>query len=146
MCTERIRDRMEYETGFEIEKQENGMYEWGFDLTNFKESEDEYKRSEGEGVKKFKGLLEKFGMSYKGYTESEVGYEWSDREESIVMVTGNNPITGEYWDTKRRETEKGYLSYVGISCKSREVLQEFIIEFRRRATFIKEESNGRIYI
>lgn len=134
---------MEYETGFEMEKQENGMYEWGFDLTDFKD-EDEYKRSEEEGVKKFEELLEKFSMSYKGYSESGVGYEWSDREESIVMVTGNNPITGEYSDNKIRE--KGYLSYVGISCKSREVLQEFIIEFRNRAAFIKEESNGRLYI
>lgn len=120
---------MEYETGFEMEKHENGMYEWGFDLTDFKESEEEV-----EGVKKFEELLEKFGMSYKGKRE---GYEWSNKEESIVMVTGNNPTTGQ---------EKGYLSYVGISCKSREVLQEFIKEFRNRAGFIKEESNGRLYI
>ena len=38
------------------------------------------------------------------------------------------------------------LDYVGVECDSAELLREFIVEFRKRATNIKEESNGRVYI
>ena len=46
----------------------------------------------------------------------------------------------------RRSNEKGYLSYVGVSCNSRDVLECFIREFRNNATEIKEESDRRDYI
>ena len=130
---------MEYETGFEIEKQKNGMYEWGFDLTDFNEE------TEANGEIKFQELLDKFTLYYKRQSEKE-GFVWSNKDESIVMVTANNPITGEYCNYGDRKPEKGFLSYVGVSCKSTSVLQEFISEFRIKAAFIKEESNGRVYI
>ena len=138
----------EQETGFEIKKQKNGMYEWGFDLTDFNDhTEEEYTDSEEEhtGTYRFKEFLDKFKLYYKEQSE-EGGFVWSNTEESVVMVTANNPITGEYCTPEFREPEKGYLGYVGISCKSTQVLQEFIRQFRIKATFIKEESNGRLYI
>lgn len=136
---------MEESTGFPIEREENGMYEWGFDLTDFRDKDDE---DSVKGECRFKELLSEYGMelvskSDKGYVWKNKKYEWFG---SIVMVTGNNPITGEYCRVMERGNEKGYLGYVGVSSDSGVFLQEFINEFRKKACYIKGESNGREYI
>ena len=39
-------------------------------------------------------------------------YWW--KGPGISIVTGNNPITGEYMSPDRRENEKGFALYVGL--------------------------------
>ncbi|NBP15272.1 hypothetical protein EBU95_12860 [bacterium] len=143
------------ETGFEIEKQsQTGRYDWGFDLTDFNEEGDdeegedegdeegdEDREPENKGAIKFQELLNKFDLELVSVNK---GFMW-ENEGSIVLVTGNNPLTGKYYDNSRHP-EKGYLSYVGVSCESPQLLQKFINEFRGRATYIKGESNARVYI
>jgi len=135
------------ETGFEIEKQsQTGRYDWGFDLTDFNEEgededEDDDREPENKGAIKFQELLDKFDLELVSVNK---GFSW-ENEGSIVLVTGNNPLTGKYYNNSR-EPEKGYLSYVGVSCESPQLLQKFIKEFRDRATYIKGESNARQYI
>lgn len=129
-------EEIEEVTGFKIKKQKNGKYEWGFDLTDFNDDSGKNK-----GASKFQELLNKFEMELVSMKE---GFMW-ENEGSIVMVTANNPLTGKHHNI-HREIEKGYLSYVGISCESPEILQEFINEFRKNASYIKEESNARQYI
>jgi hypothetical protein len=106
----------------EPEMQEKmGGYEWGFDLTSFVDEND------------FQELLNKFDMELVSKKDRE--FLWEDKG-SILMVTSNDPLSGE----------KGYLGYVGIRCKSPERLQEFINEFKKKACYIKGESNRREYI
>jgi hypothetical protein len=77
-------------------------------------------------------------------SDSKEIFTW-ENNGSIVMVTANNPITGESC-INRHEAVKGYLSFVGISCDSPKLLQEFINEFRQKASYIKGESNCREYV
>lgn len=75
------------------------VMEYGFDLTDFDSAED------------FQKALEKAGMA-KETKKTKDGFLWSG--EGIEMVTGNNPITGEYRDN-RRGNEVGFASYIGIT-------------------------------
>ena len=110
----------------------NDRYEWGFDLTKFR------------NVKCFKSLLYKFRLKLKS---DKKGFHWQTRDDTLIFVTANNPITGfRYNQDKSFTPEKGYLSYVGVSCKSPELLIDFIRQFRKYASYIKEEANGRDYI
>jgi len=118
----------------EFIKQENGNYEWGFDLTDFN---DEH---ENNGADKFKTLLQDFNL--KLVSSEEMGVVWKNKDMSVV--TANNPLTGKYYD--KSECKRGFLGYVGISCNSSKLLQDFINTFRRMATYIKNESNKRDYI
>ena len=139
---------IEDKTGFKIKKYKdsNDMYEWGFDLTDFNVEE-----TDGGGDAKFQELLEYFDLKLEDETNVKqdnrlgVAFEWSNSDKSIILITGNNPITGENF-IRGRMNEPGYLSYVGVSCKSPSDLQHFINEFRKKASYIKEESNARIYI
>lgn len=128
---------MEMSTDFEFKKGKDGRYEWGFDLTDFNNDEDEY--DEETGATKFKELLDIFDM--KQSDDDDLGFVWKNNQ--LSMTTGNNPLTGE---GNSHSHERGYLSYVGISCDSTTLLQDFIDEFRKRATYIKEEANRRYYI
>jgi len=82
----------------------------GFDLTDFKPG----------GFKRFLKALS-IPMIAKG---SSTGVSWSDgksfywRNKDIIIITGNNPITGQYRDEGRRKPEKNYASYVGIETKN----------------------------
>jgi hypothetical protein len=124
---------------------------WGFDLTTFNNDEDNYvedeENSDNEcvqksGVVKFQELLDIFNLKFK--KEDDLGVQWTNEDNSIILVTANNPITGKH--VFRKDIEKGYLSSIGVSCKSTDDLQNVIDEIRTRATFIKEEANGREYI
>jgi hypothetical protein len=133
---------IEEETGFKIKKNENSndMYEWGFDLTDFNDEE-----NDGGGDVKFEELLKCFELRCEDGRDVKNGFEWSNSDKSIILITGNNPITGEN-RIRGRMNEPGYLSYVGVSCKCSSDLQDVINECRKRASYIKEESNARIYI
>jgi hypothetical protein len=135
-CVNEYIEDCDDETKFNFQKKDR-YYEWGFDLTDFNEEDEEI------GIRKFKELLNRFNISDKAIETS--GFEWRNKDESIIIVTANNPITGEYIGSCR-DNEKGYLSYVGISCEKLDILKLIISEFRIRATFIKDEHNARIFI
>lgn len=42
-------------------------------------------------------------------------FVWAN--EDVALITGNDPITGEYSDPTSRSPEVGYASYIGISGK-----------------------------
>ena len=107
----------------------------GFDLTDFKPG----------GFKKF---LKSLGipMIAKG---SHTGASWSDgksfywRNKDIIIITGNNPITGQYRDEGRRSPEKNYASYVGIETKNPDDMEKVVKLFKKHRSYSKGESKGR---
>ena len=107
----------------------------GFDLTDFKPG----------GFKKFLKALG-IPMIAKG---SSTGKSWSDgdvfywRNKDIIIITGNNPITGQYRDKGRRDPEKNYASYVGIETKNPEDMNNVIKLFKKHTSYRKGESKGR---
>ena len=107
----------------------------GFDLTDFKPG----------GFKKFLKALG-IPMVAKG---SSTGASWSDgrsffwRNKDIIIITGNNPITGQYRDEGRRSPEKNYASYVGIETKNPEDMDNVVKLFKKHTSYRKGESKGR---
>ena len=110
------------------------IIEWGFDLTGFDSAE------------QFEMLLERNGLhpekSFKlltPYKESPEThhYQWSN--PYIKIITGNNPITGEYSNPKWRQNEKGYASYIGIKGYRGSVLK-MVKDIKNTTDDIKGES------
>ena len=107
----------------------------GFDLTDFKPG----------GFKKFLKALG-IPMIAKG---SSTGVSWSDgrsffwRNKDIIIITGNNPITGRYRDEGRRKPEKNYASYVGIETKAPKDMDKVVKLFKQNTSYRKGESKGR---
>ena len=107
----------------------------GFDLTDFKPG----------GFKKFLKALG-IPMVAKG---SSTGASWSDgksfywRNKDIIIITNNNPITGQYYEPKRRSPEKNYASYVGIETKNPEDMANVVKLFKQNTSYRKGESKGR---
>jgi len=107
----------------------------GFDLTDFKPG----------GFKKFLKALG-IPMVAKG---SSTGASWSDgrsffwRNKDIIIITGNNPITGQYRDEGRRDPEKNYASYVGIETKDPKDMDRVVKLFKQNTSYRKGESKGR---
>ena len=107
----------------------------GFDLTDFKPG----------GFKRFLKALG-IPMIAKG---SSTGASWSDgrsffwRNKDIIIITGNNPITGQYRDKGRRDPEKNYASYVGIETKDPKDMDRVVKLFKQNTSYRKGESKGR---
>ena len=107
----------------------------GFDLTDFKPG----------GFKKFLKALNIPAVS-KG---SSTGSGWSDgknyywRNKDIIIITANNPITGQYYAKGRRSPEKNYASYVGIETKNPEDMDKVVKLFKQNTSYRKGESKGR---
>jgi len=107
----------------------------GFDLTDFKPG----------GFKRFLKALG-IPMIAKG---SSTGASWSDgrsfywRNKDIIIITGNNPITGQYRDKGRRDPEKNYASYVGIETKDPKDMDRVVKLFKQNTSYRKGESRGR---
>ena len=107
----------------------------GFDLTDFKPG----------GFKRFLKALG-IPMVAKG---SSTGASWSDgksffwRNKDIIIITGNNPITGQYRDEGRRSPEKNYASYVGIETKDPKDMDRVVKLFKQNTSYRKGESKGR---
>jgi hypothetical protein len=112
----------------------NGV-QHGFDLTDFKPG----------GFKRFLKALG-IPMVAKG---SSTGVKWSDgrsffwRNKDIIIITGNNPITGQYRDEGRRKPEKNYASYVGIEARTQELMDKVVKLFKQNTSYRKGESKGR---
>jgi hypothetical protein len=89
--------------------------EWGFDLTGFGTADKFKALLNRHGLTKFKKNVKRVAPMTKG----EKGYvyysfQWSRPDGKLKIITGNNPITGEYSMPKARELERGYASYIGI--------------------------------
>ena len=110
----------------------------GFDLTDFKRNG-------------FKQLLKALKIKPKAQLDrNESGWEW--KGNGILIVTGNNPITGEYASAVsgkspvKRKNEKNYASYIGVEGKP-ELVQQAVELIRAHSAYIKKESpNRREYI
>lgn len=89
----------------------------GFDLTDFY------------SVESFKKLLERFRLSsYKRHEmpvpyNKSYKYTWSN--PIVMIITGNNPISGAYSVPSARGNEKGYASCIGIEGECRIVREIF---------------------
>jgi hypothetical protein len=59
---------------------------------------------------------------YKDLGEGRGYYLFTWSNKKVKLVTGNNPLTGEYNIPGGRQTDKGYASYVGIVGEPRAVL------------------------
>ena len=107
----------------------------GFDLTDFKPG----------GFKKF---LTALGIP-KIAKGSSSGASWSDgknyywRNKDIIIITANNPITGQYYAKGRRSPEKNYASYVGIETKDPKDMDKVVRLFKQNTSYRKGESKGR---
>ena len=107
----------------------------GFDLSDFKPG----------GFKRFLKALNIPAVS-KG---SSTGAPWSDgrnyfwRNKDVIIITANNPITGQYYAKGRRSPEKNYASYVGIETKNPEDMNKVVKLFKQNTSYRKGESKGR---
>ena len=107
----------------------------GFDLTDFKPG----------GFKKFLKALS-IPMIAKG---SSTGVSWSDgksfywRNKDIIIITGNNPITGIFKNKANRAPQKNYASYVGIETKNPDDMDRVVKLFKQHTSYRKGESVGR---
>ena len=122
-------------------KKLNEATKHGFDLTDFK--------SGG-----FQRVLKGVGIKPKAIRGDEVSGKkqsgWVWKGNGIMIVTGNNPITGEYHSQSggkpMRKSEKGYASYIGIEGKKDLVLKAAEL-INKYASYIKREEPGkRTYI
>ena len=109
-----------------------GKRQHGFDLTDFKPNG-------------FQKVLKGLRIRPKAKLDrNESGWEW--KGNGILIVTGNNPITGEF-ATKRdgkptRKNEKDYASYIGIEGKP-ELVKQAVELVHKWASYVKDESPGR---
>ena len=106
----------------------------GFDLTDFKRNG-------------FKQLLKALKIKPKAQLDrNESGWEW--KGNGILIVTGNNPITGEYASAVsgkspvKRKNEKNYASYIGVEGKKELVTQAAEL-IKTHASYIKREEPGK---
>lgn len=102
---------------------------WGFDLTRFKDAETWKKVLLENNINPDNWKIEKRG-GYQVYT-------WWNSD--VKIVTGNNPITGEYSQPKRREKEIGYASYIGIRGK-KSAVNKLVSSIKKHTDDIKDES------
>ena len=101
----------------------------GFDLTDFKPGS-------------FKKILKLLKIKPKAQLDrNESGWEW--KGNGILIVTGNNPITGEYaGGAVKRKNEKNYASYIGVEGKP-DMVETAVTLIRQYASYIKNESPGK---
>ena len=109
----------------------NGV-QHGFDLTDFKPGG-------------FKKLLKTLGIptiakgSHTGGSDTSNGFFF--RNKDIVIITGNNPITGKYRN-KNRAPEKNYASYIGIETKNPKDMKRVVNLIKQNTSYRKGESRG----
>ena len=115
-----------------------GKRQHGFDLTDFKRGG-------------FQKVLKGVGIRQsKGEEGRSSGWEW--KGPGILIVTGNDPITGEYFSSStgrspiKRKAEKDYASYIGVEGDTKKV--DLAVELIKKwASYIKKEDpNRRSYI
>jgi len=104
--------------------------EWGFDLTSFTPTN-------------WEKFLSQTGLKYYGRT-ADGNFEWR-AGDSLKLVTGNNPTTGEYWKPNRRENEPGYASYMGFTGTD-DAVRVAVEAVKKLADYKGESPNKREFI
>ena len=100
----------------------------GFDLAGFKPG----------GYKK---VLKALGIPMKSKIgKPDKGFQWKGR--NILIVTGNDPITGKFRNPENRDPERNYASYIGIEGDEKKVEQAVKL-IKQNLQYYKEESKGR---
>ena len=108
-----------------------GKKEYGFDLTDFK-------------YNKFPVVLKNLGIKPKAKHMGRKGFYW--KGSGILIVTGNNPITGEFNNPKSRKNETDYASYIGVEGDEKKVMKAVEL-IKKYARAIKgEDPKRRSYI
>ena len=108
-------------------------FQHGFDLSEFKPGG-------------FKKVLKALSIppiakgSHTGGSDTSNGFYF--RNKDIIIITGNNPITGKYRN-KNRAPEKNYASYIGIETKTREDMDKVVKLIKQNTSYRKGESRGR---
>ena len=99
----------------------------GFDLTDFKPG----------GYKK---VLKALGIPMRSKIGNpDKGFQWKGR--GILIVTGNDPITGKFRNPDRRDPERNYASYIGIVGDADKVKQAVEL-IKKNTSYRKGESKG----
>jgi len=110
-------------------------HKWGFDLTDITAS-------------RWQTLIDEHDLvlcEIHPYPDRPEIKHFHWKGEGILIVTKNNPITGEYGEPGVREREVGYASYIGIEGKRSKVLA--VKNYIKRSGSIKDESpHERSYI
>lgn len=120
-------------------QQQKAMFaKWGFDLSDFKKG----------GFQKTIKELEISDQPKDFFSrdkKTRLGFEWNG--DGIKIVTGNNPITGEFGIKMfSREPEKDYASSIGVEGDRAKVLKAVKL-IKQNTSFRKDESkNERTYI
>lgn len=86
---------------------------WGFDLTHFADG--------ARGANSFKAILDAMELPNRPKRSNSASdrplnsrpFVW--KIKGLRLVTGNNPLTGQYYIKGQRENELGYASYIGIT-------------------------------
>jgi hypothetical protein len=94
-----------------------------------------------------------WGLPYLDYFRVQRGIEYEKTtylycwaNEDVLIVTGNNPITGAYSSPGERVKQKGYASYIGIEGKEEKVAQT-LDSFKENAKYYKDmDPRGRSFI
>jgi hypothetical protein len=119
--------------------------EYGFDLTDFKPG----------GFQRF---LKRVDISPKITPSRGKNGEfiWTNDGLGLTIVTGNNPITGEYSIKGRRDPEVDFASYIGISVEKlddpdtvdpKEIMDYVVNALKSNTSYIKgEDKKKRSYI
>jgi len=108
-------------------------FQHGFDLSEFKPGG-------------FKKMLKALNIptiakgSHQGGSDFSNGFYF--RNKDIIIITGNNPITGKYRNANR-SPEKNYASYIGIETKTREDMDKVVKLMKQNLSYYKDESRGR---
>lgn len=96
----------------------------GFDLTEI-------------SAANFRKILRELDIDQNAKVGKETG-GWEFKGPGILIVTGNNPITGKYSRKGQREDEVGYASYIGIEGDPEKV-KKVARMIKKLATYIKDE-------
>jgi len=67
------------------------------------------------------------------------GFQWKGR--GILIVTGNDPITGKFRNPDRRDPERNYASYIGIEGDADKVKRAVEL-IKKNTSYRKGESKG----
>ena len=101
---------------------------WGFDTTSFGSKE------------RFIAVLEANNLPRNPKRKDHGSYKtfhWENRK--LSMETTNNPVTGEYFEARRRDNEPGFAAYIGIQ-GSKDEVKTLVEDIKHFAEWIKDES------
>ncbi len=112
--------------------------EHGFDLTDFEPNGfQEVLKSVGIPISDGEIITKDYGGKV-----GVVNYGFLWEKDGLAIVTGNNPITGEYnRGDQAREPEKDYASYIGISGKDKDEVEK-VAQTIKQLSGNKDESVG----